>query len=307
MSLQYEGAAVDAGTMDVRSLAPALIATADAVREAHALLEVPGPSPRVEIRATRLGSFVVDLLLAEMPTLYQRAVAIFTSPPVVAAGDFAGLLLFIVNAAGFVKRIANRRISQVEETPDRAITRIILEDGTAIEIPSASFVLVSNAGFREALNGMVKPLAGDSGVGSLTLSAGDETETVTTQDLGAFEIPPAREEDLGQSDTEVVLRPVSVAFTEGNKWRFSDGDATFFATIEDPRFLAGVNLGTERFAKNDMLRVLLRTRQTRDASGLHIERSVIEVREHITGAVQLDLFATSGESLANATPPAPPE
>jgi hypothetical protein len=34
----------------------------------------------------------------------------------------------------------------------------------------------------------------------------------------------------------------------------------------------GRDLGTERFAKNDMLRVELRTRQMRDASGLHVER-----------------------------------
>ena len=72
-----------------------------------------------------------------------------------------------------------------------------------------------------------------------------------------------------------------VAFTEGNKWRFSDGDATFFATIEDPDFLAAVNLGIERFAKNDMLRVRLRTKQTRDATGLHTEHAVVAVVQHI--------------------------
>lgn len=55
----------DAGTMDVRSLASALIAAADAMREAHALLEIPGPAPHVEVRAIRPGSFIVDLLLAE--------------------------------------------------------------------------------------------------------------------------------------------------------------------------------------------------------------------------------------------------
>lgn len=297
MSLQYEGPAVDAGTMDVRALAPALIATADAMREAHTLLEVAGPAPRVEVRATRPGSFIVDLLIAEsVDTLYQRAIAIFTSPPVLAVDDLMGLIAAVIGSVNVVKLIRNRKINQIEHRPND-VTVIILEDGTRIEIPAASpaLRLVVDADYRQALNNMVEPLRGGRGVDRVTLSAGNIAETVTAGDLPAFELPPALEEDLGVEDTTVVLRPVSVAFTEGNKWRFSDGEATFFAAIEDPVFLAAINLGNERFAKNDMLRVQLRTRQTRDGSGLHVERSVVHVLQHIPGAVQLDLFAQDPE------------
>jgi hypothetical protein len=295
MSLRYEGPAVDAGTMDVRSLAPALIAAADAVREAHALLEVRGPTPRVEVRATRPGSFVVDLLLAELPTISQRAIAIFTASPIAAIDNFAALAIVIVNASGWVKRLGNRKIRNVSQ-PEPGVTRIVLEDGTVIDVPSASFALISDGEFRRALNGMVEPLANDSGVQSLSLSAGDQAETVTVDDLGAFKVPPGREEDLGHSEAVVVLRPVSIVFAERNKWRFSDGDAVFFASIEDPRFLADIDLGTERFAKNDMLQVRLRTTQKRDSAGvLRTERAVTEVIQHIPGAVQLDLFATTAD------------
>jgi hypothetical protein len=296
MSLQYEGPAVEAGAMDVRALAPALIAAADAMREAHALLEIAGPAPRVEVRATRPGSFIIDLLVAESAdTLYQRTIAIFTSPQVLAVDDLMGLITAVIGSVGIVKRIRNRKINQVDQRPN--VTVIILEDGTRIEVPAGSpaLRLIVDAEYRQALHGMVEPLRGDRGVDQVTLSTDDHAETVTTLDLPAFDLPPAREEDLGQQDTTVVLRPVSVAFTEGNKWRFNDGEATFFATIEDPNFLAAVNLGTERFAKNDMLRVQLRTSQTRDASGLHVERSVIHVLDHIPGAVQLDLFAQDPE------------
>lgn len=299
MSLQYEGPAVDAGTMDVRALAPALIAAADAIREAHTLLEIAGPAPRVEVRAVRAGSFVIDLLVAEgADTLYQRAIAIFTSPLVTADAGFTAVIGSVIGAVHIVKRIRNRRINQInqgDQSPD-SVTVIILEDGTRIEVPSAGTLrLVIDADFRRSLHGVVEPLAGDRGVTRLTLSDGDQAETVSDNDLPAFDVPPAREEDLGEAETTVVLRPVNVAFTEGNKWRFSDGDAIFFAAIEDLDFLAAVNLGTERFAKNDMLRVLLRTRQTRDASGLHVERAVVRVLRHIPGAVQLDLFAQDAE------------
>jgi hypothetical protein len=293
MSLQYEGPAVEAGAMDVRTLAPALVAAADAMREAHALLEIPGPTPRVEVRATRPGSFIIDLVVAEgLDTLYQRALAILTSPQVTADGGLMALVGTVVGSVGVVKRIRNRKISQIDQRRDD-VTVIILADGTRIEVPvgSPALRLVVNAEYRQALHDLVEPLRGNRGVDQVTLSTDNDTEIVTTADLPAFELPAAREEDLGEQDTTVVLRPVSVAFTEGNKWRFNDGEATFFATIEDPDFLAAVNLGTERFAKNDMLRVRLRTTQTRDATGLHVERTVTRVIHHIPGAVQLDLFA----------------
>jgi hypothetical protein len=303
MSLQYEGPAVDAGTMDVRTLAPALIATADAMREAHALLAIPGRAPRVEVRATRPGSFIVDLLIAEgADNLYQRAIAIFTSPAVTADAGLMSLIGSVIGSVGIVRRIRNRKINRVEQQVGN-VTVIILEDGTRIEIPAAETLrLVVDADFRRSLNRMVEPLAGQKGVTRLTLSDGEQAETVNGDDLSAFDVPPAREEDLGESVNTVVLRPVSVAFTEGNKWRFSDGEATFFAAIEDPDFLTNINLGVERFAKNDMLRVRLRTRQTRDATGLHAEHAVVQVVQHIPGAVQLDLFAQDPEPQGGAEP-----
>jgi hypothetical protein len=301
MTLQYEGDAVDAGTMDVRQLAPALLAAADAVREAHLLLRVPGPAPQIEVRGARPGSFVIDLLVAD-GTFFQRTMDLLISKPVTASLDLGGLVGIVVNSIGLVRRIANRKIASTQEVQPGLI-RLILDDGTAVETPPESFQLVLDAAYRRSVRGMVEPLAGDRGVSRLTARADDQAETVTSNDLHSFEVPPTVEEDFGESVSEVVLRPVNVSFTEGNKWRFFDGENTFFALIEDPRFLADVDLGTERFAKNDMLRVKLRTRQTRDASGLHTERTITEVVEHISGEVQLDLFASSGDAPSSASAP----
>lgn len=143
----------------------------------------------------------------------------------------------------------------------------------------------------------MEPIAEDRGIRSLTVSTDGQSETVTASDLPAFEVPPSVEEDLGESPSVVVLRPVSVSFAEGNKWRFTDGESTFFAGIEDARFAQAVEEGSERFAKNDMLRVRLRVRQTRRADGLHTDRAVLEVINHISGntGVQLALFSGLGD------------
>lgn len=79
-----------------------------------------------------------------------------------------------------------------------------------------------------------------------------------------------------------------------------------FAAIQDADFADGVEVGSERFAKNDLLRVRLRTRQSKVQGGLRTERTIVEVIEHIPGSTQLDLFAdTAGND--NMPPHPTPE
>lgn len=293
MTLEYQGPAVESGTMDVRQLAPALVATADLMREAHALLGVQGPVPDVQVQAMRPGSFIVDLLVAD-PKLGQQIADFLTGKTSQATINLGAMVEMVVGSVQLVAWLRNRRIARTEEiVPGRV--RVTMADGTTLEIPPETLRLALEAEYRRHLQAMVGPLAAQAGVTGLIVRTENASTTLTEPDAPAFEVPPAIQEDLGESETVVVLRPVNVAFAEGNKWRFTDGETTFYAAIQDRGFMQSVDLGTERFAKNDMLRVQLRTHQTRGADGdLHTERIVTRVLEHISGAVQLDLFADSG-------------
>ena len=60
--LTYDGPALQAHTMDVRTLAPALLAFGDLCEEVGRTLYGPQVNTRVEVRASfRTGSFGVDL------------------------------------------------------------------------------------------------------------------------------------------------------------------------------------------------------------------------------------------------------
>lgn len=292
MTLQYDGPAVESGVMDVRQLAPALLATADLMREAHSLLNVQGPAPEVHVQATRPGSFYVDLLVAD-PKLGQQIVEFLTARTTQAAVTLGTMVGFVVGSVQLVAWLRNRKIATADEiVPGRV--RITMADGTTLEVAPETLRLAVEAEYRRHLQAVIQPLAAQAGVTGLTVSTGGTAATVTTSDAPAFEVPPAVQEDLGGFDTVLVLRPVNVAFAEGNKWRFSDGETTFYASIADDGFMQSVDLGTERFAKNDMLRVQLRTSQMRGADGgLHTERTVVRVLQHLPGGVQLDLFADS--------------
>jgi hypothetical protein len=302
MTLQYEGDALDAGTMEVRQLAPALLAAGEAIRHAHALLGIPGPAPQVEVQATRPGSFVVDNIVADLPLL-RRAIDLLASTGPTAAANLTGLVGAVVTSFSAVKRMRGRKIAATEQVEPGAI-RLTLEDGTTFVTSPEALQLAQDLAYRRSVRKVIEPVTEDQGIRSLTVSTDTQSETVAVADVPAFEIPALIEEDLGGSESEVVLRPVNVAFTEGNKWRFNDGESTFHASIEDAGFLGAVEEGSERFAKNDLLRVRLRIRQTRDAEGtLHTERAVTSVLRHLRAPVgiQLALFTDMGDA-AGGTP-----
>ena len=105
----------------------------------------------------------------------------------------------------------------------------------------------------------------------------------------AWFVPVAKESPVSENVVTMALILVAPVFQDGNKWRFSDGSASFAATIEDETFLVRVNNG-ERFGKGDVLTVEMRIVQTRTASKIGVERTVQRVLEHREAAQQQPLL-----------------
>lgn len=82
----------------------------------------------------------------------------------------------------------------------------------------------------------------------------------------------------------------SPSFKDGNKWRFSDGQSSFYAEITDPVFLKAVDSGEERFGKNDILTVEMDIIQFKSISGLKVEKVVTRVLEHQLAQYQHQMF-----------------
>ena len=91
------------------------------------------------------------------------------------------------------------------------------------------------------------------------------------------------------NDVRMGLQIESPTFVEGNKWKFFDGQNSWFADIQDEVFLARVDKGIERFGKGDTLIAIVRFSQSTSLSALKMERSVIKVAEHIEAPKQDNL------------------
>lgn len=283
-AVTYAGPALDAHRMRVADLAPALLALSDAVRAAQAELIPNEPAVTLDIKAApHEGSFVLDLILNDGPTFYERIVDLFASKDADAAVNLAEFIGWVVGAGVLTKKLFGRKVRS-EETQG-GTTTITLDDDTTITTEAESISLYRSITFRQSMRKVIAPLDLD-GVDTLDITAPNGSLSVTADDVVAFEVPEVADEEVLDSEREVNLHLVNVAFEHG-KWRVSDGSTTFFAGFADEGFVEKVRNNEILFASGDRLRVMLRHRQFQTMEGLRSEYTVTRVIEHISGGRQL--------------------
>lgn len=265
--------------MDVRDLAPALLSLGDLFREASVIVAPDAPPVALEIRATDRGSFEVQLILSQVEWL-----RLFSSSEVGGLANLMGLVLGSGTIAlGLFKLIQLLRKRKVKEQRriEPGIVRLILDDGTTLEVPEDLLKLYGSVSIRRRTRQVLAPLDRE-GILQVRMQSSDMTLELGKDDAAAFELPELPSTPLGEQVMERHLTIASVVFVEGNKWRLTDGEATFYARIEDESFLARVESGEEAFRSGDIMRCELRITQTRSSDGkLQAEYAVAQVRDHL--------------------------
>lgn len=291
--LTYDGAALEHHEMDVRELAPALLAAGDMLEAATRALNGDRVKAQVNVRASfKTGSFGIDLNLVTDWLLKVRD--IFASDTASAAAN----ALEIVGALGLVawkgkigllavlKWLRGRRIDKVELT-DKTARLIVEQDSLVIEL--TVLALLRDLAVREALDKLLSPLDQD-GIDTFACGSDSGFEQVITKPERAWFYTPVLEDDLVLDDVrKMAFSIVALAFKEDNKWRLYDGAATIHAAIADTDFLTRVDQNVETFAKGDMLICMVRVRQWQTPSGARTEYEVTEVLEHRQAARQIKL------------------
>jgi hypothetical protein len=286
-SITYDGTALQAGRISVRQLAPSLLAMAEMIPVASKLRAPEGQEPGLEIKANRPGSFIVDLVVTDLSSTLRFAESIFTSRPVIAGDNFIGIAVVVVSAVNLIRsRWRGTETSTEQIKPGWA--KIVLDDGTFMNVPKESIMLSNDVIFRRAAHDFVQPLE-SPGVSEIRLEhPAIETIRISSEDLSGFEVGLQEGEVLLHvENTRISLRAVSVAFSEGNKWRVNDGQLTFWVTVEDESFMKSIQMGNEAFRATDTFNCDLQIRQFRTASGgLRSERAITKIHAHTPGHYQ---------------------
>ncbi len=276
--VSYSGEGLARGSMDVRDLAPALLAVADSCTRANELLNGTDCRVSVHVEAEfRRGSFKVGLALLQLASATQ------TAGFITQANDILRLLGYVktgtLGALGIIKSLRGQKPTTVETQPNGSVTYTY--NNCTFNAPAGAYQLANDPIIREHLAKTMAPLDRE-GIDSFSSGEeGGEEETVGRADLGSFTIPDIREEPPYHESVGVIaLQIITPQFDRGLKWRLANDTMRLTATMDDKTFQARINSGC-RFGKGDVLKVRVRTRVWRSAAGLTSENSIIEVLDHV--------------------------
>ncbi|PMS18899.1 hypothetical protein C0Z18_16205 [Trinickia dabaoshanensis] len=281
----YDGPALEEHRMDVRDLAPALVAFADLFAAVNKEVNGDAADVRVQVNASfKAGSFGVDLVATQHLVSQLRDIFSGTSAAAISnAGGILALIGMTVSSGyGLIQlllRLAGRKPVRIEQKGD--IARVWINQTETVEVERDVVRLYRNSVVRSSLEKVVSPLERDGIDDFGIVMNGQKVLDLHTEDLPSFSarVSDADAEVVSDATARKLLQIESLTFKDGNKWRVSDGNATYYVAIEDKRFLAKIDAG-ERFGKGDVLLVDLRQVQTIEGGKLVTESMIVEVIEH---------------------------
>lgn len=290
-TLTYDGPALHSHEMDVRDLAPAMLAVGELFDAMNLLLNGESAEVQINVKAHEPGCFsvVFDIIQGWR----DGAISLLTGDYVAAALNLKELL---IGGAGLIWWIKSRK----GQSPDRLeklsgnMIRVFY-GGDSFDVPLQLLRLYQDLGVRHALEKVVhRPM---QSVGIDLVEFGDRAnpaQRVIKAEADAFRAPEIPEKTLVSDTREAAFSILSLAFKEDNKWRLHDGSNSVSATIEDEEFLRKVNQNVIRFAKGDVLVCEVEFTQKQGAKGLITENIVKKVKRHIPAPRQLEIPLSPG-------------
>ena len=288
LDMVYDGPALADGSMNVRDLAPAMMAVGSFFEAANRLTNGDNATVSVNVRATSPGSFHVAF---EVVQVLQAVEVLGTD-----VGDFLttanALKALLIGGTGLtgglfwlIRRLRGRRpqVTRVNE----GLYRLTVDDET-YEVPMTLLRLYQDASVRRNIQDMVRPVKEPDIDRFMLQDAGQTVEEVTKEDVAAFDTPEYQDLILDEVNRK-AFSIASLAFRENNKWRLTDGDSTFSVSMKDTEFQRKVNNNEIAFASGDILVCDLRTIQWQAERGVRSEYEVITVVAH-RPARQLSFF-----------------
>jgi len=278
----YDGPALQAHEMDVRELAPALMAMADLLKAANAALYGDKAGVKVSVKGSfKTGSFGIDMVFLQ--DFMTQLTELFSGKEASATANAIQILsgVGIVGGGGvigFLRWLKGRRVLRAETRGNR--TQVFADGGESYDLSPGDWVLVQDKAVRRELQNILKPLETD-GIDRFYAGPREQAEVgIDAAELAWFAPTGETEDIVTDATSRKMLLVESAVFKDGNKWRLSDGSLTFHASLDDVEFNARIDGGQERFGKGDVLIVDLRIVQTVANGELHNRYSVERVVEH---------------------------
>lgn len=278
--LKYDGPAVAEGRMNAAVLGQAILGVSRMLDGAAEAIHGDKAKLRVEIQGDfKGGSMRIDFVaLAGVEGMLQQ----MSLQDLAALAEILGLGGSLAAGAvgtviGIIRWQRGRKIDRVERKQDGV--HITIEGDVIVTTPTV-YNAFSSQKVREGLEGVVEPLT-QPGIEILDIGANKgPREVITSGEAKLFDASLAPGQELGKEEVFAFVEVIAPSFKEGNKWRFAQGSAVFFADVLDEGFLETVKRGDIRFGQGDILRVRMLVESSRQFKKLVFDRTILEVIQH---------------------------
>lgn len=294
--VRYEGPALASSEMDVRELAPALLAIGKIIEEANTILNKNKTKVAVNVKAAfQKGSFGVELTVVQ--SLFANLLDIFNSQKIVDGATILAYLGFIGvdgkqilnNLLYVLHYIGGRKIQNIEKLEDDKIRLQLQND--SLDISPIVLQFLENKIIRENVERAIKKPLQQEGFDSFIIQQDSKSLIINTQEANWYTCPPVQEEELEEKTYTEKLQILNLPFQEDNKWRFTDGLNNFFSSMKDNDFLQKINNNEISFSKSDILEAEIHKRLWIDTEGkMKAEFQILKVLSHRSAAGQLRLL-----------------
>lgn len=293
--LSYDGDALAEHTMDVRDLAPALLAFGELFTRANTILNGDSISVSLKVRATKPGSFELLLVLA---AVFQATTQFLTGDLITSAVNLKSLIVGVPLRGETLFSVFKKLKGQKPVATQQPNGVTLKASNLELFVPTEVFRLYQDKEVNRLAQAVVDPVL-RAGIDKMVVKEGDkQIESITKEDATSFTPMTVSDDAVTENIVpSIALRLVSPHFDlKRNKWQLDDGGGRKWYTIEDEKFMDEVKGYKRRFGMDDYLICRVRNTQRLIDNKLQMERAILLVLEHHRAGEQLRLGTNSEQS-----------